>query len=120
MIVQATNDIVACYGIAKCAEIILERRKIVKGEGLKVLNERMKTMDPDENQICKFRFVQQADDINVKEVYIRVKEEISRKMNIITRTELSCKNLVKTTKTKVMHVCPMNVCKSIRSEQTEL
>ena len=27
---------------------------MVKGEGLQVLNERMKTIDPDENEIYKF------------------------------------------------------------------
>ena len=34
MIVQASNDTGACYRVAKCAEIIFERGKMVKGEGL--------------------------------------------------------------------------------------
>ena len=41
MIVQASNDTGACYGVAKCAEVVFERGKMVKGEGLQVLNERM-------------------------------------------------------------------------------
>ena len=46
-----------------------------------------------------------------EKVYNRVKEEISRRMNIITRAELNDKNLVKIINTKVIPVAayPMNV-----------
>ena len=66
VIVQAINDTGACYRATKCAEVVFERRNMVKGEGLQVLNERMKTIDPDENEICKFLGVEQADGINRK------------------------------------------------------
>ena len=46
-IVQASHDTGACYGVEKCAEIIFEKEKMIRGEGLQVLQERMKTMDPD-------------------------------------------------------------------------
>ena len=49
VIVQARHDTGACYGVLKCAEIVLESGNMVRGEGLEVLEERMKTMDPDEN-----------------------------------------------------------------------
>ena len=122
MIVHESNDTGACYGVAKCAEVVFERRKMVRGEGLQVLNEKMKTIDSDENEIYKFLGVKQADGIKHKEVYNRVKEEISRRMNIITRTELNDKNLVKVINTKVIPVaaCSMNVCKFTQSELTEL
>ena len=92
----------------------------MKNEGLQVLNERMKTIDPDKNEIYAFFRVEQADGIKKKEVYNRVKEEISRRMNIITRTELNDKNLVKSRNTKVMPVVayPMNVCKFTQFELT--
>ena len=72
----------------------------------------MRTIDPDENEIYKFLGVKQADEIKKKEVYNRVKQEISRRMNIITRTELNDKNLVKAKNTKVIPVTAyqMNVC----------
>lgn len=41
-------------------------------------------MDADENEIYMFLGVEQADGIKMKEVYSRVKEEISRTMNITT------------------------------------
>ena len=40
----------------------------MKGEVLQVLNERMKTKDPGENEIYKFFGVEQADGIKKKEV----------------------------------------------------
>ena len=43
VIVQASLDTGACYGVSKCAEIVFEHGKIVKGEGLHVLQERMKS-----------------------------------------------------------------------------
>ena len=67
MIVQASNDTGACYGVAKCAEVVFERGKMVKGEGFQMLNERMKSIDPDQNEIYKFLGVQQADGIKKKE-----------------------------------------------------
>ena len=90
---------------------------MVKGERLQVLNEKMKAMDPDE-----FLGVEQADGIKMKEVYNRVKEEINIRMNVITRTKLNDKNLVKTVNTKVITVVayPMNVFKFTQSELTEL
>ena len=86
-----------------------------------MLNERMKTIDPDENEIYKFLGVDQADGIKKKEVYNRVREEISR-MNIITRTELNDENLLKAVNTKVIPAAayPMNVCKFFQSELMKL
>ena len=51
-----------------------------------------------------------------------VKEEISTRMNIVTRTELNYKNLVKAINMKVIPIAayPMNVCKFTQSELTEL
>ena len=50
VIVQATHDTGACYGVSKCAEVVFEHGKMVRGEGLEVLEERMKAMDPDKNK----------------------------------------------------------------------
>ena len=51
VIVQASHDTGDCLGVSKCAKIVFERGKMVRGEGLEVLEETMKTMDPDENEI---------------------------------------------------------------------
>ena len=63
---------------------------------------------PDENEIYKFLGVEPADGNKIKEVYNKVTEEISRRMNIITKTELNGNNLVKAI---IMLAYPMNICK---------
>ena len=40
VIVQASHDTGACYRVSKCAEIVFERDKMVRGGGLEVLKER--------------------------------------------------------------------------------
>ena len=84
-IVQASHDTGACYGVAKCAEIIFEKGKIVRGEELQVLQERMKTMDLDQKEIYKFLGVEQTDGIKTKEVYNRVKKEINRRLQMLKK-----------------------------------
>ena len=79
---------------------MLKFAEMVEAEGLQVLNEKMKTIEHDENEIYKFLGVEQADGINIKEVSHRAEkmyiivEKFSRKMNIITKTKLNFKNVV--------------------------
>ena len=79
IIVQESHDTGACYGVAKCAEIVFEHGKMMRGEGLKVLEEQMKTIDPDENEIYKFLGLEQADGIKVEAVFERIRSEISKR-----------------------------------------
>ena len=51
MIVKASHDTGAYYGMTKCAEIVLEHGKMLKGEGLDVLDETTNALDPDANEI---------------------------------------------------------------------
>ena len=60
VIVPAGLDTSACYGVSKCAEIVFEHGKMVKGEGLQVLQERMKALRPDQEEMYKFLGVEQA------------------------------------------------------------
>ena len=60
---------VQCCGVAKCAKIVFERRKMVKADSLQSLNERMKTMDLDKNEIYKCLGVEQANGIKMKEYH---------------------------------------------------
>ena len=63
MIVQGSHDTGACYGVSKCAEIVFKRGKMIKGEGLPVLQERMNTIDPNDNETYQFMGVEQSDGI---------------------------------------------------------
>ena len=68
---------------------------MVRGEGLQVLEERMKMMNPNENEIYKFLGIEQGDGINTKAVYERVKEEVTKRVKMLTKTELNDANLIK-------------------------
>ena len=76
----------------------------------------------DQNKIYKFLGVEQADGIKAKEVYARVKGEVTRRLEILTKTELNDKNLIRASKTTVIPVAayPMNVCRFTETELTEL
>ena len=122
IIVQASHDTGACYGVSMCAEIIYQNGKMVRREGLQVLEERMKTMNPDENEVYKFLGIEQVDGINTKAVYERVKEEVTKRVKMLTKTELNDANLIKAINMKVIPVATyaMNVCKFTVTELKEL
>ena len=88
---------------------------MVRGEGLQVLQERMKTLDPDENEIYKFLGIEQADDIRTKTVFEKVKEEVSKRVKMMANTELNDANLIKAINMKVIPVAAntMNICSSM-------
>ena len=93
-------------------EIIFEHGKMVRAEGLQELEERMKTMDPYENEIYKLLGIEQADGIRTKTVFERVNEEISKRVKMIVNTKLNDANLSKTINMKVIPVpdYAMNIC----------
>ena len=47
-------DIGAVHGVKKCGEIVFKNGKMIKGEELEVLEERMKALDPNQNEVYKF------------------------------------------------------------------
>ena len=62
----------------ECVQIAFEHGKMVGGEGLPVLDQRMETMKPDENEMYKFFGVVQADGIKIKVVFGRVKNKVEK------------------------------------------
>ena len=82
----------------------------------------MKTMDPEENEIYKFLGIEQVDEIKTKKVFERVKDEVNKRVKMLTNTELNEVNLVRAINMKVTPVatCPMNVCKCNGGEPKEL
>ena len=64
--VKASMDTGACYGVKKCAEIVFKKGKMIKVEGLTVLEEKMKALDPNKNEIYTFLGCEQANKIDVK------------------------------------------------------
>ena len=122
VIVQASHDTGACYGISKCVEIVFKRGKVARGEELEILEERIKAIDPDENEVYKFLGIEQADGIKTKKDFELVQGEVNKRVKILTSTELNNVNLVRAINTKLIPVAayPMNVCKFTDGELKEL
>ena len=95
---------------------------MVKGKGLEVLEERIRVIDSDKNEIFKFLGIEQADGIKTKKVFERVKGKVNKRVKMLTNTELNDVNLVRAINTKVIPVAAysMNVCKFTDGELKEL
>ena len=93
---------------------------MLRGEELEVLEERMNTMDPEENGIYKFLGIEQADGIKTKTVFERVKGEVNKRVKM--NADLNDVNLVRAINTKVIPVAAylMNVWKFTGGELKEL
>ena len=95
---------------------------MVRGERLEVLEEKMKMMDPDKNEIYKFLGIEQTHGIKTKKVFERVKGEANKSVKMLTNTEFYDVNLMRAINTKVIPVAAysMNVCKFNGGELKEL
>ena len=66
--------------------------------------------------------IEQADGIKMKRVFERVKEEVKKRLQMLTSTKLNDVNLMCAINAKVILVAayPMNVCKFTSGELNEL
>ena len=103
-IVKASMDTGACCGVNKCAEIVFRKGKMVKGEGLPVMEEKMKALDPERSDVYKFLGCEQSNDIDVKKVQERVKKEIKKRTEHLVKLHLNDKNLIKAINCRVIPV----------------
>ena len=111
-IVKASMDTEVCYEVKKCTEIVFRKGKMVKGEGVPVLEEKMKALNPEKNDVYKFLGCEESDDIDVKKVLERVKKEIKKRTEHLVKLHLNDKNLMKAINCRVIPVTGyiMNVC----------
>ena len=121
-IVKASMDTGACYGVKKCAEIVFRKGKMVKEEGLSVLEEKMKALDPEKNDVYKFLGCEKSDDIDVKKILERVKKETKKRTEHLVKLRLNDKNLMKPINCRVIPVAGyiMNLCVIRKEELKEL
>ena len=112
ILVQASMDTGAIYAVKKCAEIVFKKGKMVQGEGLHILQERMKALDPKENEVYKFLGCEQAEEIDRKKVMEKVLREVEQRTNKLVAEGLYDKNMVKAINCRVIPVASyeMNVC----------
>ena len=110
-IVKASMNTGPCYGVKKCADIVFKKGKMIKGEALAVLEERMEALGPNESEIHKFIECVQAG-VGKKEVMEREKKEERKRLDHLTGLNLNEQNLMKALNYWVIPVTEyvMNVC----------
>ena len=121
-ITRASLDVGAAYGVKKCAEIVIEKGVMVKGEGLDVLEERMKCLDPEKLENYKFLGFEQSDSIEKGVIFERVKKEMTNRLNSILESKLCDKYLMKAINTHIVPVVAyvMNLCDFSKAQLYEL
>ena len=121
-IVQASHDTGARYGVKKCAEAVFREGIMVKGNGLDIMEERMSCLDPESGDYYKFLGLEQANGINRRYIYEKVKQVVIDRMESIVLYELNDKNLMNAVNTRVIPVITygMNVIKYTKDQITSL
>ena len=80
------------------------------------MEERLSSIDPDENELYRFLEIEQADEIKTKKVFV------TKRVRVLTKTEVNIVNLVRAINAKVIPVaaCVINFCKCKNGELKEL
>ena len=122
IIVQASLDTGACDGVKTWAENVFSRGKIVKGEGLDVLDEMMNSLYPYLNKSYKFLEFKHAEPVEADAVYKRVSKGLETAMKTLTDKQLHKTNLVKVINSRVIPVASylMNVYNFTKKQLDEL
>ena len=117
-------DTGACKGVkdAECAEIVYRKDKMIRGERLAVLEEKMDALDLNKNEIDRFLGCKQTDKTDVKRVVGRAMKEIRKRLDHLTELNVNDKNLMKAINCRVISVAGyvMNVCNLGKSDLDKL
>ena len=119
---KISSDTGACYDVKKCGEVVFKDGKMIKGMGLDILQENMRALDPNENEIYKFLGCQQGDKIDLKRVMERVKKAVRRRAEQVVNRNLNDENLMKVINCRVIPVAgyTKNVCNLRKRDLEEL
>ena len=95
---------------------------MVKGEGLNILEEKMKALDPEQEEIYKFLGREQVEEIEMDRVMLRVTKEMENRMKELVKQELYDKNLFKAINSRVIPVAAylINLCTFTKKQLQQL
>ena len=117
IIVQASLDTGACDGVKTWAENVFSRGKIVKKEGLDVLDKRMNSLYPYLNKSYKFLGCEQGELLRKIHSVWESKQKMKKRMKKLSNKQIQERNLVQAVNTKETPVANyvMNACKFTRN-----
>ena len=122
IIVRASDDKGAVYGVKKCAEILFKRGEMMKGEGLMIVDKKTETLDPEKEEIYKFLGIEQRKQIDNGRVMVRIRTETQKRLENLVDLELYDKNFMKAINCRVIPIAEyaMNVCQFTKKELYDL
>jgi hypothetical protein len=119
---KVSEDMGMRFGISKCAEIVYERGKMVKGEGLDLKEGTVKALNPENQEFYTFLGIEEGEGQMDKLVKIRVTEKCFELINKLCSMQLYERNLVKSINCKAMATVrySMSICHYTKTELKEL
>ena len=122
IIVRASDDTGAVYGVKKCAEILFKHGETIKGEGLMILDKKAEALDPEKKEFYKFLGIEQGKEIDNGRVMVRIRKEMRKRLENVVDLELYDKKFTKAINCRVISVAgyTMNVCQFTRKEIYDL
>ena len=122
ILVQASKDTGARYGVNKCCKAVFKHGKLVESYGLVINDELTNVLMPKENNTYKFLGLEQVRDIDRGAIVERLEGVVEKEVGKLVEYELYDKNLMQAINTKVIPIVTyaMNVVKFTKTELTEL
>ena len=87
IIVRASDDTGAVYGVKKCAEIVFRRGEMIQAEGLTILV-KPEALDPEKEDFYKFLEIEQGKQIDKGRVMLRIRKEMQKRLKSLVDLEL--------------------------------
>ena len=122
ILIQASGDTGARYGVKKCCKAVFKQGNLMETEGLTINEELTQVLDPVEGNTYKFLGLEQAAGVNREMVLERIEVLVKLEVEKLVHYELYDKNLVTAINSKVIPVVgyAMNINKFSKKELKEL
>jgi hypothetical protein len=118
IVTRISHDVGMRFGVKKCAEIIYQRGKMVKGNGMEILEGKISSLDPTKSEFYTFLGVEEANGQIDKAVKQRVLTKCFAVASKLMGMQLYERNLIRAINTKVMAMARycMTICHFGRKE----
>ena len=104
ILVQASKDTGARYGVNKCCKAVFKHGKLVESYGLVINDELTNVLMPKENNTYRFLGLEQVRDIDRGAIVERLEEVVEKEVGKVVEYELYDKNLIQAINTKVIPI----------------
>ena len=115
-----STDINMKFGFQKCAKVTINKGKMVKGDGIPILDKEIKNLDIEENY--KYLGLYESDQLCTREIKVKAKGEYKKRLRWILKSKLHGRNQITAINTFALPVLtyPAGIVKFTNLELKEL